>query len=416
MRHHNLNGQTWIVLLCLGLVGTGCPVYTDYFGPDPVGDDDTTGDDDASDDDATDDDDTTDDDDATDDDDTTDDDDDDTHPPHTSAMLSATDFFSAGQLASVDLDSHAVATGLADASTDSWLAYGEGLLVQLDGFGVDTIWGWDPDVLSNPTWVVTAENGANPRDAAVFGGEVFVVQYGIPEILVLDAADGAELDTIDTSTYADTDGNPECHTIQLRAGHLWVSCLRLDATYQPAPEGGLLLRIDPANHVVLDIENTDSALTCHAFDGRNDLVCHQGVDVDVDWVNVYEGGLFTYDVATGTFGPDLFQEALLAANISIYGFGEGDVGLIAAAGDANGTLLCADMGTGSTNVVEADLGWIVAIEVNDRNEAYVLNRSSWASPYAGPFGVSVYDLATCDLLSAGILDTGLEPYQATFLY
>ena len=56
------------------------------------------------------------------------------------------------------------------------------------------------------------------------------------------------------------------------------------------------------------------------------------------------------------------------------------------------------------------------MDVNNRGEAYVMNRSSWTSPYAGPYGVGVYDVAAdCTLLSAGIVDVGMEPYTITFL-
>ena len=414
MSHRTIH-LPWLALLCLSLgLYAGCPTSDDdatsgddddATADDDTGDDDTSGDDDTPADDA----DPADHDDTADDDDSVDD-------GFTHALVSTTDFYLTGALATVALDDHAVTTAVGDATTDPWLGFGEGVSLRLDGYGHDVVTAYVYPDYQTPAWQEAFDLGDNPRAGVVVQGKAFIALYGVPEIQVFDAATGAWHATIHTDSLADADGNPECGWVEEHGGSVWVSCHRLDPTWQPAVEGGLLLEIDPALEEIADHWSTDSALTCRAFPGVDELVCHEGVDLDAAWANLYEGSIFTFDPDTGVFGPDLLLESDLLANIPVFAFGPNGQGLVAAAGDAGTSLLCVDLNAGTQTTIAQDLGWIPAVDANDRGEAYVLNRSSWVSPYAGPFGVSVYDLATCADLGGAVLDLGGEPYQLTFMY
>jgi hypothetical protein len=395
-------------------------------------DDDATGDDDdatADDDDSADDDDDSagddDDDSAGDDDDSAGDDDDDTMGDDddsvgglfTEALVATVDgAFSTGTLATIDLDTHAATHGVGASTTDTYLAFGEGTSLVMDGPGFDQVTAYDHPDYAAGLWDRNLSSGANPRAAAVIDGTVYVVQYGRPQIKLYEAGTGNPAGQINLNAYADADGNTECATTSVVDGMLYVACQRLDATWQPSVDGGILLKIDPATDTVVGSWTAYGGLTCRAVPGAVNLICHEGVDFDTNWLNVYDGAIFEFDTVTETFGPDLLDEATLAANLSIFAFGATGTGLLAAEDGSGADLLCADLNAGTTTLVAQDIGWIVAIEANERGEAYVLNRSSWSSGYAGPFGVSVYDLATCAELGPGVIDVGDEPYKLTFVY
>ena len=422
-------------LLVAMVLVVGCPGDDDDSAGDDDDDDATGDDDDATaddDDDATadDDDDVTadDDDDATaddddsagdDDDDSADDDDDDdtVGSLYTEALVSTVDAaFSTGTLATIDLDTHSATHGVGASTTDSWLAFGEGTALVLDAYGFDQVTAYDHPDYAAGLWDRNLSTGANPRAAAVIDGTVYVVQYGRPQIKLYEVATGNPAGQINLNTYADADGNTECATASVVDGMLYVACQRLDATWQPSVDGGILLKIDPATDAVVGSWTAYGGLTCQAVPGATNLICHEGVDLDANWVNVYDGAIFEFDTVAEAFGPDLLDEATLGANLSIFAFGAGGTGLLAAEDGSGADLLCADLVAGTTTTVAQDIGWIVDIEANERGEAYVLNRSSWSSGYAGPYGVSVYDLATCAELGPGVIDVGDEPYKLTFVY
>ena len=384
----------------------------------PGDDDDATpGDDDDS---AGDDDDATpgdDDDSAGDDDDTVGDDDDTVGTPFTDALVSTVDgYFSSGTLATLDLDAHAPTPNVAASTTDAWLGFGEGVALTLDAYGFDTLTAYAHPDYSSALWSANLPSGANPRAAAVIDGTLYVVQYGLPLIKKYDVVSGTPAGQIDLASYADADGNTECASASVVDGMLYVACQRLDATWQPSVDGGILLEIDPTSDQVVGSWTASGGLTCQTIPGSSNLICHSGVDMDANWVNVYEGSIFEFDTTAEAFGPDLIEEATLAANLSIFAFGSTGTGLLAAEDGSGADLLCADLNAGTTTLIAPDIGWIVDIEANDRGEAYVLNRSSWSSGHAGPYGVSVFDLATCAELGPGVIDVGDEPYKLTFVY
>ena len=408
---------TMLSWACAGLLLAGCETLTDVLGDDDSGgeagdDDDVVGDDDDTTGSADDDDDS-----VGDDDDSggeADDDDDTVGEPLTHAVISTTDFYVTGTLATVDLDTRVATPAVAAVSTDAFLAFGEDRVVVLDGWGFDTVTGYNHPDYGTSEWTAAMTTSDNPRAAAVLGGKVFVALYGSADLAVLDATTGDVLSFIDLSLYADGDGLPECGAVEELGGYLWVSCHRLDPSWQPSPIGGILLKIDPITETVLAGWTAYSGLTCRAFPGMDELVCHEGVDMDSAWMPVYEGAIFTFDPVAETFGPDLFSESELAANIPVFAFGPDGRGLIAATGDASSSVLCADLTDGSVTTLIDDLGWISAMAVNDRGEAFVLNRSSWTSPYTGPYGFSVLDLSPCSDLGGGVIGVGAEPYQLTF--
>ncbi len=345
------------------------------------------------------------------------DDDDTVGDGYTDALVSTLDgLFSSGTLATIDLDTHAATANVAAATTDTWLGFGEGVALTLDAYGFDTITAYAHPDYASPLWSANLPSGGNPRAAAVVDGTLYVVLYGLPLIKKFDVQTGTPAGQIALASYADADGNTECATASQVDGMLYVACQRLDATWQPSVDGGILLKIDPATDQVVGSWTAYGGLTCQNVPGGSNLICHAGVDMDANWVNVYDGTIFEFDTTAEAFGPDLIDETTLAANLSIFAFGPSGTGLLAAEDGSGADLLCADLNAGTTTLVASDIGWIVDIEPNDRGEAYVLNRSSWSSGYAGPYGVGVYDIDTCAELGPGVIDVGDEPYKLTFVY
>ncbi|HSA22944.1 MAG TPA: hypothetical protein P5076_15920, partial [Myxococcota bacterium] len=88
--------------------------------------------------------------------------------------------------------------------------------------------------------------GTNPQDLAVASpGRAYLPLYARPEVLVVDPRDGARLDGVDLTPWADGDGSPEAASALVVDGRVFVTLQRLE-DFQPGPPS-LLLVLDAAS-------------------------------------------------------------------------------------------------------------------------------------------------------------------------
>lgn len=128
---------------------------------------------------------------------------------------------------------------------------------------------------------------SNPHDVVVVDGRAYVTRYGKGSLLVIDPADGRELDTIDLSGLADADEIPEMDRIIEWHGKLLVTLQRLDeaAWFTPTDRSTVAV-IDPATNEVtqFDLEGVNP-ISRFATDGDHLFVATVG-----SW-GVADGGI-----------------------------------------------------------------------------------------------------------------------------
>jgi len=92
----------------------------------------------------------------------------------------------------------------------------------------------------------TGDN-SNPQDVAAVGNKLYVATYAGAGVTVITRGSDA-LTTIDLSAD-DPDGNPNCNSIYLAGGALYVTCQLLDENFAPRANGKVYV-IDPATAAV----------------------------------------------------------------------------------------------------------------------------------------------------------------------
>lgn len=160
---------------------------------------------------------------------------------------------------------------------------------------------------------------SNPHDVVVVGGRAYVTRYGKGSLLVIDPADGSELDTIDLTPLADGDGIPEMDRIIEWHGKLLVTLQRLDedAWFTPTDRSTVAV-IDPTTNQVtafFDLEGVNP-ISRFATDGDHLFVATVGswgvADGGIERLNDELTGAAT--VVTGAdFDGDLGELAIVSS-------------------------------------------------------------------------------------------------------
>jgi hypothetical protein len=170
-------------------------------------------------------------------------------PPRPRAIVVAGDFVPGhpGVLSVVDLDTRTITTNVGPA-----MAIGEDPIVRKLGdelFVVNRASGNNVTILDAGSLTLVEQLGtgasSNPQDVAVIGDKLFVATLGNKGAVVLTRGTTsiAELDL----SQDDPDGKPNCNSIMVAGGALYVSCGLLDDTdpYLPPRGPGKVYVVDP---------------------------------------------------------------------------------------------------------------------------------------------------------------------------
>lgn len=158
--------------------------------------------------------------------------------PTATAFAVAGDFTGTGVASSIAVPSLEVtANAIAGvAADDTVVRYYGGRLYIINRLDHDNITIVDP---AGPTLVsqISTGAGSNPQDVAVDGDTLYVAALGTAGVLVLDASNptGGVVSTIDLSSLDVADGIPDCHSLYLVDGTLFVSCGLLDSFVAAGP-------------------------------------------------------------------------------------------------------------------------------------------------------------------------------------
>ncbi len=325
--------------------------------------------------------------------------------------------YATGGLATVDLRDGAVEDGLLTLSGDSVARVTEGQIVVLNRGTEDSVMLFAPGALSEPTLEFTVGDGANPQDAAMCGGALWVSLYGEDYLGAYDPETGAQLATVDLSAYDDGDGLPEAGSLVALDGTLYLALQQLDetTTYWSAV-GGLVLAIDCETRTISDEWEAAPVPSLRPDpDTAGGLLVRTGAYFDAEGAFSWDGGLYALDPAAGSLTAIAPPESELSLNYTAIAPVAGGSALVVTTDESwLYSVHCLDRATGELTLLETLDSYVADVEVAPSGEAWLAARASWSAPEA-PAGVLRYDVEACAPAGDGEpLTFSLEPYSLAF--
>lgn len=326
--------------------------------------------------------------------------------------------YAVGGLALVGLDDRMVQDDLTTLGADPQVRVTGDRLVQMNRGSENSVRIYELGSFEAPSLEFSLGDGSNPHDAAMCGGALFISLYGADGVGIYDPDSGATLATIDLSAYADDDGLPEAGSMVVIGDTLYVALERLDenSTYWTS-ETGLVAQIDCASREVTETWEVGPSPTLVADPSDPEtLLVRTGTYYDGDGAFTWDGALSRLDPAAGALAPLGVDEADLEVNLGGVAAGSNGKALLLST-DSSWlyTVSCVDLATGAITPITTTENFLSDVAVNDRDEAWVAARASWAAPDV-PGGVMIFDLETCTETTGdgGPLSFSVEPYSLAF--
>ncbi len=262
-------------------------------------------------------------------------------------------------------------------------------------------------------------NGSNPHDIAfVNDDKAYVSLFEETDLLIVnpsprpDCADFT-LGSIDLSAVADDDGIPDMDQMAIAGARLYVVLQRLDINN--------ILRIPagPGAIAVIDV-TTDELVDTIELVGENPFGATKGLVrqnqslyvASAGIFDVLDGGLERIDLRRGESDGFIVTEESLGGDITDFVLVDGNLGYAIVARPGLTTALVSfdpAAGTLIDTVYEADGFTLVDIELNDRGEIYLADRTRERD------GIRIFDAATGAALVDEPIDLGLAPFEIVFI-
>ncbi len=318
-------------------------------------------------------------------------------------LATVSEDYSVGALATVDLETWAVADTLTDISGDPAVVVSGGYVFQLDRFGYDTVRVYTPGAFSEPIAEFALEDLANPHDVVVCDGLAFLSAYGGAELAVHDPRTGHREGGVDLSAFDDGDGSPEPSRLVLAPnGKVYAGLHQFDQGKGWVATGGTIVEVDCATRAVT---NSWAAPTPDVYD-------NPGAPSNV-LVHSASTGFYLLDTDSGALSDLLLADATIGASVDgVAAWGDGAV--VTTFDDAYGYAVgCVDLTAWTYAEAERSPNYLTGIAANDRGEVWIGARTHWATPGA-PNGALVYDGASCEARTDAPITTLLAPFSVAF--
>lgn len=317
----------------------------------------------------------------------------------TGIVMTTTDF-SSGALAVLDLASGTVEGNIAPTSADPFVTVTGGHVVQINGFLNDTIRVYEPGNWTVPLGEYGVGQGANPHDAVMVDGQLWVSLYGRDALEIRDPVSGDVLNTVDLSAFADADGLPEASSLVVLDGLVFVGLQRFDREREWLPLPGRVVAIDPVSREVVHEWTTGTSPQLTA-----------STEAGVAWVNTgsytdsepaFDGGVQRLSVVAG-LEPLLWDESERMERVNQWVEGpNGDVVVLVDRGSGDYGLYCGQPGA-FTRGPDSDQ-WLSDAVADDRGRVFVAARTLLG-------GGELWAIEQADCTGAGRAETTLPPYR-----
>lgn len=261
--------------------------------------------------------------------------------------------------------------------------------------------------------------GTNPHDIAFAGPQkAYVTRLERPQLLIVNpAAEPTCSDfvrgSIDLSSLADADGNPDMDQMAIVDGRLYVALERLDIR--------TILRTPAMNAAlaVIDVA-TDTLIGSIELQGKNPFAATKGLTVrggaiylaEPGYFGVMDGGIERVDLATQRSDGFIITEEELGGDITDFVLVSDHLAyaIVGEPGFRN-ALVAFDPTTRriTQTLLEASGATLFDIELNDRGELWVADRARRAA------GIRIFRAADGAPLAAAPLNLVLPPFEIVFV-
>ncbi|MCK9995023.1 MAG: hypothetical protein KAH56_01950 [Candidatus Krumholzibacteria bacterium] len=329
------------------------------------------------------------------------------------------DYSTFGRVRSFTLDDPwSVSGDLATIPGDPTGRYHDGKVYIVGRGGASLIQIYDPEAGFTLVREFSIGASRNPQDIAFdSAGDAYVSCYDEAVLLRVDVADGAILDTFDTSMFADADGLPETAWMLARGDLLYIANQKLDRNNWYAPTGpGDLLVFDMVAETWVDMDSDATGIQPIVLTGADPYTRIEAVELGVgEWnlrvgcvgsYGVNDGGIEDVDPIAGVSLGYVVTEQELGGDISAFTSTGDDLHVLVSDtsfitslrrfSPASGSVTVLDTGNG---YVHADLAW------DGDFQLYLADRTVGAS------GLRVFDTVSGTELTSGTLATGLPPFK-----
>ena len=259
---------------------------------------------------------------------------------------------------------------------------------------------------------------ANPHDIA-FAREdkAYVTRYDAEALWIVDPTAAScnefKVGEINLAPLADSDGIPDMDQMAIVGDRLYVTLQRLDQTTllrTPAERGAVAVIDTTSDRLVGSIElsgeNPFSATKGIVVDG-SDLVIAQAGRFGTE-----DGGIERVDTVTERALGFAVREADLGGDITDFTIVDNERAYaIVSYPDFSSALIAFDPATGTVRrtIEERDGFELADIELNDRGELYLADRTT-ESP-----GVRIYDAINGTPLGPALIEVELPPFEIIFI-
>ena len=324
----------------------------------------------------------------------------------TAIVTTVSSDFAVGSFAALSLDDQSVEDNLFVTSGDPAVSVSSGRVFQYNRYTYDTLRMYRPGRWATPVWEQELGDRANPHDARVCGEHLFVSLYGRDYIGVYALADGDMTGTVDLSAYADGDDvGPEPSSMVALDGKLYAGLQRLMRHEGWTDAGSQIVEIDCDTLEVSRDWPVGANLLLSDWPDRDQLlVATEAFDQD-------PSGVYALNPIEGSV--TLLAEAPEIQITGIAAHGDRAIGIGLASDLSHHDILCVDLSTGASTLMERTERYLTDITSNDRGEAWLAARPSWVDPSAAT-GLSVYSIETCELLSEEPTLLTLHPFDIAF--
>lgn len=338
-----------------------------------------------------------------------------TIPEGTSLALVLTTDFQTGSYAVVSPEDLSVASNMGLIHDDSICRFDPltGTPFVVARLGADAIEVIDPA----SGWSIANEYSvtpsSNPQDITVVSPErAFVTRLGDPSLLIVHPTDGTIIDTVDLSSWADADGNPDASWSILAENTLFVTLQKLDNFHPTGPSS--ILAIDPMTGVVeeeitLGGANVYGKLRYNETLGKLVLI-ESGLygenDGGIELLDPVTGELSGFIVTEESLGGDL-SDAVIASETLGYAvvgvaFGDG----------VHNRLVSFDPSTGEkiADLIVHDAWTLGFIELSpDNTQLWVSDRTPEAP------GIRIFSTVDDTEITTATVSVGLPPFMICFV-
>lgn len=259
-------------------------------------------------------------------------------------------------------------------------------------------------------------SGSNPHDIAfVDEHKAYVTLNAETDLLIVNPSVGADcagfvLGRIDLSVFADADGIPEMDLMAIIDDRLYVTIQHLDRDHFFVPTGrGQIAVIDTTSDTVvgeiaLGAQNPFGVTKGLTVDGTDLLVSLTGN------FGVADGGIQRVDAVNQALEPFIITEEELGGDVTDFVIFSASIGYaVISKADFTNAVVQFNPTAGSVTRTVLNAGFIADIELNDRGELYVSDRSS------GSAGVRVFRASDATELTSQPLAVGLPPAEIVFV-